>query len=666
MADDSKNAMGLGGISNTVTSINKDILQLASTIENTLLPKVNALSSAFKGMGMGGGGGGVNQVMSGPGGGNSNRIAMGVATAGAAIGAMPNVPTSVMQDFLTQRSVFYGLGSTGGAVNSFQRQLAKQGTALNSMDSTNAIIAAQNAGLGGVSNFNKVMAGAAQASNLTPGIGITGATQAIAGTMNAPTTVNLARTIGINIRGADGSMMPFPQLVDKIWAFISQNSGGRGMDKKSLQYSMQPGYGVYNMLSGLFNGDPTMIKMVSDALLAKATFSGQSLGTISKEQMVQAGIQSATIKAIGNQTAAQTNLLTTTASATAGGYAGAADIGTGMNNLAAAMGGLTAALGGAKGFGTGVMGLGGGAAGGLGKAGLGLAAKSLFKNVLPKALLEILPFLGLALAEGGDANAKVPYMVGEKGPELFVPKTDGVVVPNNMLGLNRDKGGVTKSSGATPTEIFNFLTKNGISPSGATGVIGNLVAESNLNTNAIGDSGTSYGIAQWHNSRWNSLNVFSKKLGLNPSSVEAQQQFLLHEIKNNPSLYKGLTNKSVTEGNAAALFMRQFEKPLNQSDAAAANRAKLGVQAIHGKWNSTITTQSGDAPFTNASSQGDPTAASRFAAAQAAAFGGGASGGGNINYGGFTINVNGITDPNKVASEVKKILQNPTQTIGKK
>ena len=62
----------------------------------------------------------------------------------------------------------------------------------------------------------------------------------------------------------------------------------------------------------------------------------------------------------------------------------------------------------------------------------------------------------------------------------------------------------------------------------------------------------------------------------------------------------------------------------------------------------------------------DPTAASRFAAAQATAFGGGSGGGGDVNYGGFTINVNGITDPNKVAAEVKKILQNPTQTIGKK
>jgi hypothetical protein len=66
------------------------------------------------------------------------------------------------------------------------------------------------------------------------------------------------------------------------------------------------------------------------------------------------------------------------------------------------------------------------------------------------------------------------------------------------------------------------------------------------------------------------------------------------------------------------------------------------------------------------SQSSDPTAASRFAAAQATAFGGGSGGGGDVNYGGFTINVNGITDPNKVAAEVKKILQNPTQTIGKK
>ena len=648
MAEDSKNAMGLGGISNTVTSINKDILQLASTIENTLLPKVNALSSAFKGMGMGGGGGGgVNQVMAGPGGGNSNRVAMGVATAGAAIGAMPGVPTSVMQDFLTQRSVFYGLGSTGGAVNSFQRQLARQGTALNSMDSTNAIIAAQNAGLGGVGNFNQVMSGAAQASNLTPGIGITGAATAIAGTMNAPTTVNLARTIGINIRGADGSMMPFPQLVDKIWAFISQNSGGRGMDKKSLQYSMQPGYGVYNMLSGLFNGDPTMMKMVSDALLAKATFSGQALGTITKDQMVQAGIQSATIKAIGNQTAAQTNLLTTTASATAGGYAGAADIGTGMNNLAAAMGGLTAALGGAKGFGTGVMGLGGGTISGLGKAGIGIAAKSLFKNVLPKALLEILPFLGLALADGGDANAKTPYLVGEVGPELFIPKTDGVVIPNKDLN---------KRNFASGGNMAGFES-NFFSDISAPNTAANRSA---LEEWMRFESGAKNPYGNYNNPLNTTLRMGSSS-SVNKAGVQGYSSASQGALATAMTLLK-------TKGYHYEGIISAFKNGASSEAVLAAINSSGWVGGSKGShYNFGGSAPSGGVSLGSSVAQSsDPTAASRFAAAQATAFGGGSGGGGDVNYGGFTINVNGITDPNKVAAEVKKILQNPTQTIGKK
>jgi len=36
-------------------------------------------------------------------------------------------------------------------------------------------------------------------------------------------------------------------------------------------------------------------------------------------------------------------------------------------------------------------------------------------------------------AEGGDPPVGVPSMVGEKGPELFVPKVAGTIVPNRML-----------------------------------------------------------------------------------------------------------------------------------------------------------------------------------------------------------------------------------------
>jgi hypothetical protein len=37
---------------------------------------------------------------------------------------------------------------------------------------------------------------------------------------------------------------------------------------------------------------------------------------------------------------------------------------------------------------------------------------------------------GLFKAEGGDVNAGQPYIVGEKRPELFVPRTAGTIVPN--------------------------------------------------------------------------------------------------------------------------------------------------------------------------------------------------------------------------------------------
>jgi lambda family phage tail tape measure protein len=41
--------------------------------------------------------------------------------------------------------------------------------------------------------------------------------------------------------------------------------------------------------------------------------------------------------------------------------------------------------------------------------------------------------LGGFLAEGGPADANTPYIVGERGPELFVPRTAGTVVPNNQI-----------------------------------------------------------------------------------------------------------------------------------------------------------------------------------------------------------------------------------------
>ena len=49
-------------------------------------------------------------------------------------------------------------------------------------------------------------------------------------------------------------------------------------------------------------------------------------------------------------------------------------------------------------------------------------------------------------ASGGDVAGGSPYLVGEQGPELMIPKSNGTVIPNNRLG---------SSMGGGPSIVYN-------------------------------------------------------------------------------------------------------------------------------------------------------------------------------------------------------------------
>ena len=710
---DSKSSMGLwSNMHQSVVNIKQDLLGIGSVVQSQVIPQLQKMSDLLKNSsrGVAGKSGGANSVADngaskdGSTGPSSNKVAdNGVpedvdkkfasvnrmaneansiadngapppndnkgglysSFGGGALGKilpaglltaadklqqfLPGTNTAVLQDLYTQRSAFYGQGGyTGslqdqtGRVRSLQKSMANNGVAIDTMDSTRALAYAQQSGLTGTNNFNQVMQGAAQASNFVPGMGLSAVTQAVGGVFNSANTVNMAKTIGLNIRDANGNMLPLPQLVDKIWNYLKTTSGPSGLNKKDMEFSFQPGYGLYNMVNGLVGGDPSAFELVKNMLLAKAQIGGKPLANMTQDQMVKAGIMSATTRNIAQETAAKTGVLVSTSAAQAGGAAGAADVGTGMNRLAAAMSDLISVFSGLTGF---LSGLGN----------LGSQKK----------------------ASGGTVGGHTPYIVGEIGPELFVPKTDGVIVPNSMLGLNRATGGGVKAGGGGPSEVYNFLLKNGLSPSGATGVIGNLMAESNVRPTAVGDQGTSGGIAQWHNGRWTALNTYAKQHNLQANTLKAQEQFLVYEMKNKyPGLWKSLSNKGISEGNAAALVMQQYERPADQSQAAAEKRANLGVKAISGKWDPKVSVTSGAAPTTtdgaaspitgwgnvNGSSLSDLQAAARERFANAAS---GASGGTNLtnyHFGNVTISVSGTSDAKAVAVEVAKQIK----TLGKK
>jgi lambda family phage tail tape measure protein len=68
-------------------------------------------------------------------------------------------------------------------------------------------------------------------------------------------------------------------------------------------------------------------------------------------------------------------------------------------------------------------------------------------------------FLGsiFGFAEGGEPPVNKPSIVGEKGPELFVPKSAGTIIPNNKLAAIGAGGGGSSNS------VVNYITNNNVS-----------------------------------------------------------------------------------------------------------------------------------------------------------------------------------------------------------
>lgn len=99
--------------------------------------------------------------------------------------------------------------------------------------------------------------------------------------------------------------------------------------------------------------------------------------------------------------------------------------------------------------------------------------KDLLKIALRKQMLNLLDmstggvgtlisagmkFFGFA--DGGDPPVGVPSMVGERGPELFIPKTAGTIVPNNMLRGN-DTGPTINYNGPYIANLSAIDTQSG-------------------------------------------------------------------------------------------------------------------------------------------------------------------------------------------------------------
>jgi len=408
----------------------------------------------------------------------------GLALPGIVANALPSPAEAASYGLSTSRQGFFGNQSYTSVARA-QMSVANAGTSTSAMDTVQAMTALQSAGL---YNTNKIGSGLAALSNYG-GLGISGAAQA-AIAMNQARSVNTLNQLGIQVRGADGLARDPNQVINEFVEKIFQATPPlKGSAVEAYAYligTLAPGGQLFLMLNSYFTDEYTK-SLVRTKLFARA----KGLpGTATKEQLIAAGAMTKTQQMMGQQNAADLYKLSTTAAGVNAGTDRAlgqlttatkefADVAHKLH-LDYASGYGSTMLGGMNGSaGMAVGAVGGLAAGLLGK--LPGIAKGLFNIV--KSPRGILTALGLVADEaagaagaietggaseiaaqagaagliatlskiykgkaaGGPVNDKVPYIVGEKGPELFVPQSNGTIIPNHVIG--RSGGGSVDAGG---------------------------------------------------------------------------------------------------------------------------------------------------------------------------------------------------------------------------
>ena len=130
------------------------------------------------------------------------------------------------------------------------------------------------------------------------------------------------------------------------------------------------------------------------------------------------------------------------------------------------------------------------------------------------------------------------------------PSTGGVSGIENRPGVR----------GNAQQAIAFFMSK-GLSKAQAAGIAGNLLYESNFNPSAVGDGGTSFGIAQWHNGRGDAMKSWTQANGYSSTSFKGQLEYLWHELNGAESNALNKLRQTTNAYDAGMSFQRYFERP---------------------------------------------------------------------------------------------------------
>lgn len=227
------------------------------------------------------------------------------------------------------------------------------------------------------------------------------------------------------------------------------------------------------------------------------------------------------------------------------------------------------------------------------------------------------------------------------------------------------------ATGERSKYIQQKLMSMGFTASAAAGVVGNLVQESGLRTDAIGDNGTSGGLAQWHNERLDALKRFAAARGKKWTDLDTQIEFLAEEMRTSyADTYAKMQSAELPEI-AGQIMTDEYEIP----DPASANysQRRANARAAYEAMKSANKQTSADASHGGTGGPYDSLVSPTSYAAGYAA--GGTAGlmpmanntanynGGVVNVGGIVVNCGNVSDPQGVAKAVEGTMEDFAQRL---
>lgn len=153
------------------------------------------------------------------------------------------------------------------------------------------------------------------------------------------------------------------------------------------------------------------------------------------------------------------------------------------------------------------------------------------------------------------------------GQSLVIPGRNGgatpAPTPTPPPSGGGTVGGVENRPGVrgTAQQAIDFFMSKGLTRAQAAGIAGNLLHESGFNPSAVGDGGTSFGVAQWHRGRGDAMKRWTAANGYSSTSFRGQLEFLWHELNTSERSALNHLRQTTSAYDAGMSFCRHFERP---------------------------------------------------------------------------------------------------------